>query len=66
MAFDPQTQQLLAAFAESGAPPLPTLTPEQARQPPVTFEAMIGPGPSVPVVRNIEIPGPAGPIPARL
>ena len=39
MAFDPQTQQLLAAFAESGAPPLATLTPEQARQPPVTFEA---------------------------
>ncbi len=66
MAFDPQTQQLLAAFAESGAPPLPTLTPEQARQPPVTFEAMIGSGPPVPVVRNIEIPGSAGPIPARL
>jgi acetyl esterase/lipase len=66
MVFDAQTQQLLDAFADSGAPRLPTLTPEQARQPPVTFEALIGPGPTVPVVCNIEILGPAGPIPARV
>jgi acetyl esterase len=66
MAFDLQTQQLLDAFTESGAPPLATLTPEQARTPPVTFEQMIGPGPPVHAVRDIEVPGPAGPIPARV
>jgi acetyl esterase len=66
MAFDAQTQELLDAFTGSGAPPLTELTPEEARQPPVTFEALIGPGPDVAVVRDIEIPGPAGPIPARL
>jgi acetyl esterase len=66
MAFDAQTQRLLDAWAESDVPPLTSLTPEQARQPPVTFEMLIGPGPEVGVVRDIELPGPAGPIPARL
>ena len=66
MVCDPQAQELLDAFAESGAPALASLTPEQARQPPVTFEQLIGPGPPVHAVRDIEIPGPAGPIPARV
>lgn len=65
MACDPQAQQLLDAMAEAGAPPLAALTPEEARQPPVTFAQLVGPGPDVAVVRDIEIPGPAGLIPAR-
>jgi acetyl esterase len=66
MTFDAQTQELLDAFHGSGAPPLTTLTPEEARRPPVTFEQMIGPGPPVHAVRDIGIPGPAVTIPARV
>jgi acetyl esterase len=66
VSLDPQAQQLLDAFSESGAPRLTELTPEQARQPPVTFAELIGPGPDVASVRDIVIPGPAGGIPARV
>jgi acetyl esterase len=66
MTFDPQAQQLLDVMAESGAPPLTEMTPEEARQLPKNFTEMIGPGPDVAAVSDIEIPGAAGPIPARV
>jgi len=53
-------------MAESGAPPLTDMTPEEARQAPATLMEMVGSGPDVAVVRDIEIPGPAGAIPARV
>jgi acetyl esterase len=66
MNLHPHARELLDAFNESGRPPLATLTPDEARHPPVTFAQLIGPGPDVAVVRDIDIPGPAGRIPARL
>src|SRR4029453_1150842 len=60
MNLHPQARELLDAFNEPGRPPLATLTPDEARHPPVTFAQLIGPGPDVAVVRDIEIPGPAG------
>lgn len=66
MAIDPQMQELLDLMAESGAPPLTALTPEEARQLAAKFTEMIGPGPEVAAVRDISIPGPAGSIPARV
>jgi acetyl esterase/lipase len=55
MTYDPPAQQLLDMIAESGASALTELTPEEARK-----------GPDVAVVRDIEIPGPAAAIPARI
>ena len=66
MTHHPQARQLLDAIAESGAPPLTELTPEEARGVPATVMEMVGAGPHVAVVRDIEIPGPAGPIAARV
>lgn len=66
MTYHPQAQQLLDSMADSGAPPLTELTPEEARQIPPAVMEMVGPGPDVAVVRDIEIPGPAGPVPARV
>jgi acetyl esterase len=53
-------------IAESGAPPLYELTPEQARAIPAALTEMIGPGPEVAAVRDISIPGPGGEIGARV
>jgi acetyl esterase len=64
--IDPQAQKLLDLIAESGAPPLTQQTPEEARQGPRLFAEMMGKGPEVASVRDIEIPGPAGAIPARV
>jgi acetyl esterase len=66
MTYDPQAQQLLDMIAESSAPPFTELTPEEARQVPAIFLELIGKGPDVTVVRDIEIPRPAGAIPARI
>jgi acetyl esterase len=66
MTIDPQAQQLLDLRAQSGVPPLTEMTPEEARQLPAIMTEMIGPGPEVATVRDIEIPGPVGPIPARV
>ena len=66
MTIAPECQQLLDMMAESGAPPLTELTPEEARELPARFTDMIGPGPEVAAVRDIEIPGPAGTIAARV
>jgi acetyl esterase len=66
MAYHPQAQQLIDLIAESGAPPLTSMTPDEARQVPAILSALVGAGPEVDSVRDIEIPGPAGPIPARV
>jgi acetyl esterase/lipase len=64
--YHPQAQQLIDAMAESGAPPLTDMTPGEARELPAILMETVGPGPHVAVVRDIEIPGPAGAIPARV
>ena len=64
--YHPQAQQLIDMIAESGAPPLTELTPEEARQVPGILMELVGSGPPVESVRDIEIPGPAGAIPARV
>jgi acetyl esterase len=64
--YHPQAQQLIDAMAESGAPPLTDMTPEEARQAPAILMETVGAGPHVAVVRDIEIPGPGGAIPARV
>ncbi len=66
MTYHPQAQQLLDAIAESGAPPLIDMTPQEVREGPAIFMELVGAGPHVAVVRDIEIPGPAGAIPARV
>jgi acetyl esterase/lipase len=62
----PEAQQFLDTVAQSGAPPLYELTPEQARAIPAAVAQMVGPGPEVATVRDISIPGPAGAIGARV
>jgi acetyl esterase len=66
LTYHPQAQELLDIVAESGAPPLTELTPEQAREVPAVLMELVGPGPDVAFVRDIEIPGPASAIPARI
>jgi len=65
MPLDAATAALLAAAAESGAPPLSDLSPVQARE---MYRMMQAPADDI-TVGNIEdrlIPGPAGEIPIRI
>jgi acetyl esterase len=62
----PDARRFLDVIAETGAPPLISMTPEEARQAAPFFIDLIGAGPDVAVVRDIEIPGPNGLIPARV
>jgi acetyl esterase len=66
VAYHPQAQQLLDAIAEVGAPPLTEMSPQDLRGEPAFFREMVGAGPDVAVVRDVELPGPAGAIPARV
>jgi acetyl esterase/lipase len=66
MTLHPDALQFLDVIAESGAPPLTSMTPDEARAGSAFFVDLIGAGPDVAVVRNIEIPGPSGAIPARV
>jgi acetyl esterase len=66
LTYHPQAQQLLDAIAESGAPPFTEMTPRELREEPAFFREMVGAGPDVALVRDIEIPGPGGAIPARV
>jgi acetyl esterase len=66
MAVDAQAQKLLDLMAESGGPPLSQMTPEEARALPAILAELTGRGPDVASVRDIEIPGPAGAIGARV
>jgi len=62
----PQAQGFLAAMAEEGAPPLNELSVEDARALPSVLTELIGPGPDVASVRDVEIPVTAGSIGARV
>ena len=66
MTLHPDARQFLDVVAESGAPPLTSMTPDEARAGSAFFVDLIGSGPDVAVVRDIEIPGPSGVIPARV
>ena len=66
MTLHPDAQQFLDVIAESGAPPLTSMTPDEARAGSAFFVDLIGAGPEVAVVQDIEIPGPGGAIPARI
>jgi acetyl esterase len=62
----PQAQGFLAAMAEQEGPPLQELSVEEARALPGIVADLVGPGPEVASVRDIEIPGAAGAIGARV
>jgi acetyl esterase len=66
MALHPQAQKFLDMAAEQGGPPLSEMTVEQARGLPPLLGQLVGEGPEVHAVRDVEIPGPAGAIPARV
>jgi acetyl esterase/lipase len=62
----PDAQRFLDLIAAADAPPLTSMTPDEARAGSAFFVDLIGPGPEVAAVRDIEIPGPGGAIPARV
>jgi acetyl esterase len=62
----PQAQRILDAKAAGGVPPFWELTPGEARAVADATAAIIGAGPDLASVRDIEIPTQAGGIPARL
>jgi acetyl esterase len=64
--LDPDMQLTLAMMERQGLPPMETLSPEQARR--FTLSQSRGSqGPPVPVgaVRDLQVPGATGPLPAR-
>jgi acetyl esterase len=63
MSLDPQTQMILAQLAAAGAPPLETLTPDQARS---AFTLPKGEPEPVGRVVDRTVPGPASDIPIRV
>ncbi|MBI2766833.1 MAG: alpha/beta hydrolase [Chloroflexi bacterium] len=65
MPLDPNAKAVLEAMAALNAPPLSTLTPEQAR---MSFSAMPVPPIATPAARvqDTTVPGPAGDIPVRV
>jgi acetyl esterase len=64
--IDAQAQKLLDMMAEAGGPPLSEMSPQEARQLPAILAELTGAGPELASVRDVEIPGPAGAIPARV
>jgi acetyl esterase len=66
MPLDPKAQSLIDMFLESGLPPLPESTIEEARARADTIPQLLGEGPEVGSVEDITIPSPAGGIPARV
>ncbi|WP_077211636.1 alpha/beta hydrolase [Bacillus dakarensis] len=65
MALDPQVKFLLEQMEAAGAPPMNTLTPEEARQG-TDLRALAGEPEEVGKVENRTIPGPGGEIPVRI
>jgi acetyl esterase/lipase len=55
MAIDEATAGLLAAYAESGAPPLHEQTPQEGREAIATMGALSGPGPDVARVHDEQV-----------
>lgn len=67
MTLDPQAARVLEAAEKSGLPPLETLSPAEARRQYEKGAALLGgQQPAVFSVRDIEAPGPLGPIPLRV
>lgn len=66
MPLHPQAQGLLDGLHAEGGPPLYELSVEEARAIPEALRELIGPGPEVAEVRDISIPGPAGPLAGRI
>jgi acetyl esterase len=62
----PDARHFLDVVAGAGAPPLTSMTPDEAREGSAFFVDLIGAGPGAAVVKDIEIPGPSGAIPARV
>jgi acetyl esterase/lipase len=54
--LDPQVAELLATAAASGAPPLTSLTPDQARARVRAGDAACAPGPALREVRDVDVP----------
>jgi acetyl esterase len=66
MTLHPQAQKFLEMAEAAGGPPLSEMTVEQARGLPPLLGQLVGEGPQIANVHDIEIPGPAGAIPARV
>ena len=66
MPLDPQARMLLDQMNSMGTPPLHTMSVPEARQLMESMNVLIGAGEEVEHVEDREVPGPAGPIPARL
>jgi acetyl esterase len=66
MPLDPQARMLLDQMQSMGTPPLHTMSVPDARQLMESMNVLIGAGEEVQHVEDRELPGPAGPIPARL
>ena len=66
MPLDPQARMLLDQMNSMGTPPLHTMSVPEARQLMESMNVLIGAGEEVQHVADRELPGPAGPIPARL
>jgi acetyl esterase len=65
--LDPQARAVIERLAASGAPPLHTLAPEEARRAYRVSRAALAAAPArVEEIREVSIPGPAGPLRARL
>jgi acetyl esterase len=65
--LDPQARAVIERLAASGAPPLHTLMPDEARRAYRASRAALAGAPArVEEIRELPIPGPAGPLRARL
>ena len=64
--ISPQAQAVLDGRHAMGVPPTWQQSPAEARAGFAPVRELIGPGPAVESVRDISIPGRAGPIPARV
>jgi len=65
--LDPDAAAVLHAFREAGRPPYETLSPVEARQMYLAGRVVSNPEPpQIASTESLTIPGPAGPIPARL
>ena len=65
MALDPQAKFILDQLEALGAPPMNTLTPEEARQS-LDMSPLAGEPEEVGKVENTAVPGPLGDIPVRI